>query len=67
MNQLPSSPVKEKDEVPVSWLNALIGRIAWDFFREQHWSEWVSKKIQMKLSKIRVSISLVVSDLLLVS
>lgn len=52
--KLPSSPVKEKEEVPVSWLNALIGRIAWDFFREQHWSEWVSKKIQMKLSKIRL-------------
>ncbi|KAK2857587.1 hypothetical protein Q7C36_005506 [Tachysurus vachellii] len=52
--KLPSSPVKEKEEVSVSWLNALIGRIAWDFFREQHWSEWVSKKIQMKLSKIRL-------------
>ncbi|XP_026789021.3 testis-expressed protein 2 isoform X1 [Pangasianodon hypophthalmus] len=52
--KLPSSPVKEKEEVSVSWLNALIGRIAWDFFREQHWSEWVSRKIQMKLSKIRL-------------
>ncbi|TSK62600.1 Testis-expressed protein 2 [Bagarius yarrelli] len=49
--KLPSSPGKE---VSVSWLNALIGRMAWDFLREQHWSEWVSKKIQMKLSKIRL-------------
>ncbi|KAK3575098.1 hypothetical protein QTP86_020702 [Hemibagrus guttatus] len=52
--KLPNSPLKEKEEVSVSWLNALIGRIAWDFFREQYWSEWVSKKIQMKLSKIRL-------------
>ncbi|KAF7711234.1 testis-expressed protein 2-like isoform X1 [Silurus meridionalis] len=52
--KLPSSPVKEKEEAHLSWLNSLIGRIAWDFFKEQHWSEWVSKKIQMKLSKIRL-------------
>ncbi|XP_053354456.1 testis-expressed protein 2-like [Clarias gariepinus] len=52
--KLPNSPVKEKEEESVSWLNALIGRIAWDFFRELHWSEWVSRKIQMKLSKIRL-------------
>ncbi|XP_076872006.1 testis-expressed protein 2-like isoform X2 [Brachyhypopomus gauderio] len=50
--KLPSSPVKE--EGSVSWLNALIGRIVWDFLREQHWADWVSKKIQMKLSKIRL-------------
>ncbi|XP_066515381.1 testis-expressed protein 2-like [Hoplias malabaricus] len=50
--KLPSDSVKE--EGPVCWVNALIGRIAWDFLREQHWADWVSKKIQMKLSKIRL-------------
>uniref|UniRef100_A0AAY5ERX4 SMP-LTD domain-containing protein n=1 Tax=Electrophorus electricus TaxID=8005 RepID=A0AAY5ERX4_ELEEL len=51
-DQLPGSPVKE--EGLVSWVNALIGRILWDFLRERHWADWVSKKIQMKLSKIRL-------------
>uniref|UniRef100_A0A4W4EG62 SMP-LTD domain-containing protein n=1 Tax=Electrophorus electricus TaxID=8005 RepID=A0A4W4EG62_ELEEL len=50
--KLPGSPVKE--EGLVSWVNALIGRILWDFLRERHWADWVSKKIQMKLSKIRL-------------
>ncbi|XP_030638655.1 testis-expressed protein 2 [Chanos chanos] len=44
----------EKEAEPVAWVNALVGRIAWDFFRETYWTEWVSKKIQMKLSKIRL-------------
>lgn len=50
--KLPSSPVNEDSSV--SWLNAVIGRIAWDFFRERQWVDFVSKKIQMKLSKIRL-------------
>ncbi|KAG9277465.1 testis-expressed protein 2 isoform X1 [Astyanax mexicanus] len=50
--KLPNDAVSE--EGPVCWVNALIGRIAWDFLREQHWAEWVSKKIQMKLSKIKL-------------
>ncbi|XP_017548485.1 testis-expressed protein 2 isoform X1 [Pygocentrus nattereri] len=50
--KLPNDSVKE--EGPVCWVNALIGRIAWDFLREKHWADWVSKKIQMKLSKIRL-------------
>ncbi|XP_028829084.1 testis-expressed protein 2 isoform X3 [Denticeps clupeoides] len=50
--QLPCSPVKEEETV--AWVNALVGRIAWDFLGEKHWAQWVSKKIQMKLSKIRL-------------
>lgn len=42
-------------EDAVAWLNAALGRVAWDFLSEPHWAELVSKKIQMKLSKIRVS------------
>lgn len=37
-----------------AWVNALIGRIFWDFLREKHWVDAVSHKIQKKLSKIRV-------------
>ncbi|XP_008280973.1 testis-expressed sequence 2 protein [Stegastes partitus] len=37
-----------------AWVNALIGRIFWDFLREKHWADAVSHKIQKKLSKIRL-------------
>lgn len=35
-------------------MNAFLGRIFWDFLGEKYWANVVSKKIQMKLSKIRV-------------
>ncbi|XP_029384256.1 testis-expressed protein 2, partial [Echeneis naucrates] len=37
-----------------AWVNALIGRIFFDFLREKHWADAVSHKIQKKLSKIRL-------------
>lgn len=37
-----------------AWVNALLGRIFWDFLGEKYWSDMVSKKIQMKLSKIKL-------------
>lgn len=40
-----------------AWVNALIGRIFWDFLREKHWADAVSHKIQKKLSKIRVRVT----------
>lgn len=46
---------EEQEEDTVAWVNAAVGRIFWDFLSEPHWAELVSKKIQMKLSKIRVS------------
>lgn len=36
------------------WLNSLVGRIFWDFLREQYWTDQVAQKIQKKLSKIKV-------------
>uniref|UniRef100_A0A3Q4AYB7 SMP-LTD domain-containing protein n=1 Tax=Mola mola TaxID=94237 RepID=A0A3Q4AYB7_MOLML len=39
---------------PEAWLNAFLGRIFWDFLGETYWANVVSKKIQMKLSKIRL-------------
>lgn len=39
-----------------AWVNAFLGRIFWDFLGEKYWANVVSKKIQMKLSKIRVGI-----------
>uniref|UniRef100_A0A669QD54 SMP-LTD domain-containing protein n=1 Tax=Phasianus colchicus TaxID=9054 RepID=A0A669QD54_PHACC len=38
----------------VAWVNALVGRIFWDFLRERYWAEQVSSKIQKKLSKIKL-------------
>ncbi|KAJ8245988.1 hypothetical protein GJAV_G00262460 [Gymnothorax javanicus] len=36
------------------WINALIGRIFWDFLREKYWSDQVAHKIQKKLSRIKL-------------
>lgn len=51
----PSGEDEEQEEDTVAWVNAAMGRIFWDFLSEPYWAEVVSKKIQMKLSKIRVS------------
>ncbi|KFZ50705.1 Testis-expressed sequence 2 protein, partial [Antrostomus carolinensis] len=53
------SPPPTKDgagrsEVCMAWMNALVGRIFWDFLRERYWAEQVSNKIQKKLSKIKL-------------
>ncbi|XP_018612684.2 testis-expressed protein 2-like isoform X1 [Scleropages formosus] len=50
--KLPRSPEEEVE--PEAWVNALLGRIFWDFLGEKYWADMVSKKIQMKLSKIRL-------------
>ncbi|EHB10789.1 Testis-expressed sequence 2 protein [Heterocephalus glaber] len=42
---------QEKQE---AWVNALLGRIFWDFLGEKCWSDLVSEKIQTKLSKIKL-------------
>jgi len=44
----------EEPAEPEAWVNAFVGRIFWDFLGEKYWADVVSKKIQMKLSKIRV-------------
>lgn len=44
----------EETEEPEAWVNAFLGRIFWDFLGEKYWANVISKKIQMKLSKIRV-------------
>ncbi|KAJ7984704.1 hypothetical protein DPEC_G00357510 [Dallia pectoralis] len=43
-----------KEECQSEWVNALIGRIFWDFLHEKYWSDVVSRKIQKKLGKIRL-------------
>uniref|UniRef100_A0A3Q4AW03 SMP-LTD domain-containing protein n=1 Tax=Mola mola TaxID=94237 RepID=A0A3Q4AW03_MOLML len=52
--KVPGGEEEEQEEDTVAWVNAAVGRILWDFLREPHWAELVSKKIQMKLSKIRL-------------
>ncbi|XP_032443406.1 testis-expressed protein 2 isoform X1 [Xiphophorus hellerii] len=44
----------EEAAEPEAWVNTFLGRIFWDFLREKYWADVVSKKIQMKLSKIRL-------------
>ncbi|XP_063040132.1 testis-expressed protein 2 isoform X2 [Engraulis encrasicolus] len=45
---------QEEGSESEAWVNALLGRIFWDFLGEKYWADMVSKKIQMKLSKIRL-------------
>uniref|UniRef100_UPI00398EE789 testis-expressed protein 2 isoform X2 n=1 Tax=Pristiophorus japonicus TaxID=55135 RepID=UPI00398EE789 len=52
-NKLPNSQIEDTEQ-RVAWVNALLGRIFWDFLGEKYWSNLVSRKIQMKLSKIRL-------------
>ncbi|GCB65736.1 testis-expressed protein 2 isoform X1 [Scyliorhinus torazame] len=52
-NKLPNSHVEDLEQ-QVAWVNALLGRVFWDFLGEKYWSNLVSRKIQMKLSKIRL-------------
>lgn len=47
--------MEAEQEEQEAWVNALLGRIFWDFLGEKYWSDLVSKKIQMKLSKIKVT------------
>ncbi|KAM9779615.1 testis-expressed protein 2-like [Neosynchiropus ocellatus] len=37
-----------------SWINALVGRIFWDFLRDKYWTDQVAHKIQKKLGKIKL-------------
>ncbi|KAM6941272.1 testis-expressed protein 2-like isoform 1-T2 [Lycodopsis pacificus] len=45
---------EEEEKDTFAWVNAALGRVFWDFLGEPYWAELVSKKIQMKLSKIRL-------------
>ncbi|NXN86999.1 TEX2 protein, partial [Bombycilla garrulus] len=47
-------PQPGEDTASMAWMNALVGRVFWDFLREQYWAEQVSSKIQKKLSKIKL-------------
>nr|XP_006125232.1 testis-expressed protein 2 [Pelodiscus sinensis] len=54
VKKLPDSHTEAEVEERETWVNALLGRIFWDFLGEKYWSDLVSKKIQMKLSKIKL-------------
>ncbi|XP_034043353.1 testis-expressed protein 2-like isoform X2 [Thalassophryne amazonica] len=45
---------EKEEEDTTAWVNAALGRVLWDFLTEPYWADLVSKKIQMKLSKIRL-------------
>lgn len=52
VKKFPASHDQESESE--AWVNALLGRIFWDFLGEKYWADVVSKKIQKKLSKIRL-------------
>uniref|UniRef100_A0A8C2I9F2 Testis expressed 2 n=1 Tax=Cyprinus carpio TaxID=7962 RepID=A0A8C2I9F2_CYPCA len=52
MKKFPASHEQESESE--AWVNSLLGRIFWDFLGEKYWADVVSKKIQKKLSKIRL-------------
>uniref|UniRef100_A0A8C1DUB0 Endoplasmic reticulum to nucleus signaling 1 n=2 Tax=Cyprinus carpio TaxID=7962 RepID=A0A8C1DUB0_CYPCA len=52
MKKFPASHEQESESE--AWVNSLLGRIFWDFLGEKYWADEVSKKIQKKLSKIRL-------------
>uniref|UniRef100_A0A670XTV0 SMP-LTD domain-containing protein n=1 Tax=Pseudonaja textilis TaxID=8673 RepID=A0A670XTV0_PSETE len=39
---------------PTVWVNAMLGRMFWDFLREKYWADQVSDKIQKKLGRIKL-------------
>ncbi|XP_018649757.1 hypothetical protein Smp_022630 [Schistosoma mansoni] len=47
-------PVYVSCDTNMIWLNALIGRLLWDFLREPYWLEKIKNKIQAKLKKIHL-------------
>ncbi|XP_075624303.1 testis-expressed protein 2 isoform X2 [Balearica regulorum gibbericeps] len=49
-----SEDTARRSEACMAWMNALMGRIFWDFLQERYWAEQVSSKIQKKLSKIKL-------------
>ncbi|MGH0130181.1 UNVERIFIED_CONTAM: hypothetical protein FKN15_048959 [Acipenser sinensis] len=52
--KFPRDQLGGSSEAQPAWINALIGRILWDFLREKYWADQVAYKIQKKLSKIRL-------------
>ncbi|XP_022108392.1 testis-expressed protein 2-like isoform X2 [Acanthaster planci] len=50
----PKPEINSLGAPPVDWINALVGRFFWDFLREESWADLVKKKLQKKLSKLKV-------------
>uniref|UniRef100_A0A8D2LMI7 SMP-LTD domain-containing protein n=1 Tax=Varanus komodoensis TaxID=61221 RepID=A0A8D2LMI7_VARKO len=53
------SPTPRKEamnsrEIHMAWVNAVLGRMFWDFLREKYWADHVSNKIQKKLGRIKL-------------
>ena len=40
----------------VLWVNAVVGRLFWDFLNDDRWARFMSDKLQKKMAKIHVSI-----------
>ena len=42
------------DDSHLLWFNSMLGRVLFEFLNNSHWSNWASKKIQRKLSRIKL-------------
>ncbi|XP_041940950.1 testis-expressed protein 2-like [Alosa sapidissima] len=49
-----SDPGLGPGDLEPAWVNAMLGRIFWDFLRERYWADLVAHKVQKKLTKIRL-------------
>ncbi|CAL4125590.1 unnamed protein product, partial [Meganyctiphanes norvegica] len=55
-----AAPTEEGDKTDeegglhVAWINALVGRIFYDFLKDPYWANKVQERVQRKLSKIHV-------------
>lgn len=47
-------PAPPQDPASVAWINALAGRIFYDFLRNPFWANKVQERVQRKLSKLHV-------------
>nr|XP_056722511.1 testis-expressed protein 2-like [Euleptes europaea] len=46
--------VNAPSEPQTAWVNAVLGRMFWDFLQEKYWADQVSDKIQKKLGRIKL-------------
>ena len=60
-NELPNVTKSLRSKENLNWLNALLGRLFYDFLTDSKWTKAVQNKVQHKISKIHVSIYIIIT------